>query len=1088
MGLKDTFSNAITEAVNSLIDLLVVGLWTILSGSVSFLDNLITTTPYPRNCATGIGGGGSAGSGASQTALSLAANGGSANGSAPSMTCEPLLFGVDINQGIWATVYDIYTISREIGLLLILFSVVVYLFKKQAQSLNSDSQGLTYTSGESTGKASRNLFLIIFWWPLASFILVISQGANVLLYSMIDNVASGGTGAQPGLTGILSEGVSIIKNTETGIPTGFMAVLLIVLNLIALVSLSLLWLIRVILIYLLVALMPILLALQVFDIPYLNFVGDLGDWGFEAFMSLAFLTLPGAMIAGFGGFMIQRIMATISPKYNPFGGNQSGASQTALSSNSGGNSIIAQSITEASQTSAKMGTPVVKASGLSPTQKAQLLANNGGGIATELKMFFTLIILMALPVLAATAPWLIAMYSKKQKLSKGAGLIAGVASGGTTAALTAAAHASGEEETPSVKEKVKSKADRFMKDKTGNHKYVGKSRGLDDLKNITGGLSDRSTGAVRNLEQKTGKTIETGVKKGAEIRQSDLSAKDQLRQGKAKTKDMVSSVTESQANKVKNRYNDSIITDEEGVLRPVSKLGNISEKYDEIQDYSDKSKVLDQNLEKDIKNGEIPRLHQEMVDNINRSDILEKHNDPEKAIRQIANSVETKEEFDRLASKIITGQDEQGNTLNGGQLGLVEEENGNLEVNKEKLDNINDLSMTNTERDVVQETQNKFNNTIGNYNDKVAERKSNIKQTSVEKARENVNSANNRIRDELSELTEKQDNISPQEVAFMKSVLDGTDINKNIKDIVDEQTRFVSDGVGDHENSIVVSDDMYNDLDQSKKENVIKESNLSNNDEIASLNKDVLDSFEDIKQDTLEETKERFTESMMKDIDEMTSELAEVITSEAFDEDKADIDKVKEMVADNLEEGKTLDKNVKTNVQEEVMEAFTNKMEESDGDVVGDYAGYYIEEKLESMDISELSDTLSEEDFEELIDDVNHEIDYETEEMKDIIEEAGQDAIYEDINEELQEGLEDYQDVISETMGVAVEDIDNEIIKDFQAVSQIASEGDLKDIKEGASHDVGMDVNIENVVKTDPSEIAGSDDPSEADYKNNLDL
>lgn len=269
MGLKDALKGAIDAFVEAWFEMWNATVGALIRGLLTMLNDLITQTPYPK-CKH-----------AAQC---------------DSFENAPLVFGEPVD-GTWADLWAIYTEGAQpYAYVLWIIAVITVQFSGIFEGV------LGQVDSEKSKKKLFVAFLgITMWWPLGVTILAFSDALGDMLYG----IAAGYGDGDPDGIGLVAAYEHaenrMMDSGASGIAGLAVMGLLLISEAAILLILALLWMIRIFAIYVLMPLMPILIALWAFDIPGLDPLQGLAGKALNAFTSLAFITIPGAIIVGFTG-------------------------------------------------------------------------------------------------------------------------------------------------------------------------------------------------------------------------------------------------------------------------------------------------------------------------------------------------------------------------------------------------------------------------------------------------------------------------------------------------------------------------------------------------------------------------------------------------------------------------------------------------------------------------------------------------------------------------------------------------------------------------------------------------------------------
>lgn len=239
---------------------------------IQFLQQVIVETPYPT-C------------GASSTCTGD--------------DTMPLAFGQTDEGDPWHALYNIYTdMAQPYAFVLLMISSILitvgYIFEDYIPGINTE---------ENQKKLFGAFLGIILWWPIGVMLLSLSNALGLLLMSL-------GTGSgSPDSIGLVIIWDTVSANIEyLASSEGTESVILMVLTtlvwgveLLILVILGLLWFLRAVVLYIFMPIMPIFFALWAFAVPGVKPLQNIAKKCIGAFVTLTFVTIPGALIVGFFG-------------------------------------------------------------------------------------------------------------------------------------------------------------------------------------------------------------------------------------------------------------------------------------------------------------------------------------------------------------------------------------------------------------------------------------------------------------------------------------------------------------------------------------------------------------------------------------------------------------------------------------------------------------------------------------------------------------------------------------------------------------------------------------------------------------------
>jgi hypothetical protein len=367
IGLLGTIVQAIKNAILTVI-LGVFGFLLDLMRSIFLvIEEFITGTPYPS------------------------ADSGSA----------PLFVGGSDLATPWGSIYTAFESARIMASLIILISLTIVAFQNVIES---------YVDVNVSFKdVFISFFAVALWWQLGVMILAGSHGLAKLMLNIASSSGAGGGGII-GLLNTVEELANAAKdNNSLPIGTAIVMVLLLLVELILMIGISVIWAIRVVLIYVLMPTMPIMLSFRSLQVPGLKDLQQLGDIGLSLFVTLSFITFPGAILIGLADLVLTAFYeraneATGSSVFQSTGGDTTSSS---FSANDKG-SVISE--TAKSDSINVISSPVEgfnEALASAQVNSGPILIDSGGGPG-PVTVSILIVIGMSIPVVAGVLPLLLA--------------------------------------------------------------------------------------------------------------------------------------------------------------------------------------------------------------------------------------------------------------------------------------------------------------------------------------------------------------------------------------------------------------------------------------------------------------------------------------------------------------------------------------------------------------------------------------------------------------------------------------------------------------------------------------------------------
>lgn len=387
MGFIEDLANAIIsgaeETVFRLIWILIIRpMSQFVAGLIGFLQDVIIGTPYPRVSET---------------------------------SPVPAVLNRPGNQP-WAFLFDLHeAIFQPYAYLLLFIILIAALFLDTLGGLASiDSSG----ASETKKKFFRGFLLVTFWWYLGTLILATSDALTQLLVSAVSQ------GQDPDSVGLVAiweavaeeitgESINSVGGAEADsnsapVSTVLMIPLILIwiIEAIILLIIAILWVLRMFVIFVLMPVMPIFIAFYVMHLPGFDRIQSLGEDALKWFVSLAFITLPAAIVVAVSGRIIEDVLS--------FGTDVliGGGSMSEPNTVEALNSYDTQTVIAHPQVGETVYGDGVTGLGATGQGQIEIIAALGG-------ILFAVILLIAIPILAGLAPFLL-YRSESVELGQGA--------------------------------------------------------------------------------------------------------------------------------------------------------------------------------------------------------------------------------------------------------------------------------------------------------------------------------------------------------------------------------------------------------------------------------------------------------------------------------------------------------------------------------------------------------------------------------------------------------------------------------------------------------------------------------------------
>jgi len=296
MGLLDSIQQGFEQGIANLFDLFNATIGAVVRELLQFVDFMIRNTPYPK-C-----------------------------GMSPDCTGNPdapLLFGEPTNSAIWSSLHGIYVSEvQPYAYILWFLSVIIVTFSGTIEPLFPNGSSPINTEG-----AKKKLFLaflgITLWWPLAVLVLAFSDALADLLYGIGIGASGDVSSGEPAGLATVYEIVATRFENQGVLGMGGLAIVTLfwLVEAILLAILSILWVIRYYAIFLYTPLMPLMIAVWALEVPGLGKIkGAFGKIP-EYYITAVFLTIPGALMVGFTGQLLNVLAGDIESRENEDGNN-----------------------------------------------------------------------------------------------------------------------------------------------------------------------------------------------------------------------------------------------------------------------------------------------------------------------------------------------------------------------------------------------------------------------------------------------------------------------------------------------------------------------------------------------------------------------------------------------------------------------------------------------------------------------------------------------------------------------------------------------------------------------------------------------
>lgn len=288
-SIKQMLIDVSTTIVQKVLYVVVVEpLQMFIGGLMAFLQNILIGTPYPRQPNDS----------GDPTAV-------------PAVTGEPA-------GDLWGALYTFHNETFQPLAYFILFMVIVVIvFFDVFDGMIPDDvpigQEIDQKLESAKGKLFIGFLMVTFWWYLGTLILAMSDALANLIVGIVGE--GGEDGGTKGLEHMWVRTTDVISGQEgdSGMLGFYLLVPLTILWLseaIILLVISFLWVLRWFAIYMLMPVMPIMIALWVFEIPGVDLLQETGEEAFGWFTSLAFITLPAAIVIAISGAIVDTLLDT----------------------------------------------------------------------------------------------------------------------------------------------------------------------------------------------------------------------------------------------------------------------------------------------------------------------------------------------------------------------------------------------------------------------------------------------------------------------------------------------------------------------------------------------------------------------------------------------------------------------------------------------------------------------------------------------------------------------------------------------------------------------------------------------------------
>lgn len=375
LGLLGTIVQAIEQAIVGIM-LDVWGFMLNLMGGVFEIISLyILRTPYPK----------SGGSGA------------------------PVLFDCTGGCGSpWSSIWTTFQSVRVMAVVLLLLSLTIVAFGNVFEGY------FDIVDEDALKDIFVTFFFIMLWWPIGVSILALADSLSAFVM-LVGTEGSSGSGG--GITGILEtvESTAEKANNEgkLGIGTVIIMIIILLLELLILIGIAIIWTIRVLLIFVLMPSMPLLLALKSFSVPALKDLQQIGNVGFSLFVTLAFITVPGAILIAFTGSVLSSLFDTVDKVGGSDVGDIDPTKDTSATMDTG-SSTISQTADLQSEGVEVISSPVSSFNDVLVNSQINsdptLLQGGGGSGPSGLTVSLLIIVGMSVPIIAGILPLLLVRY------------------------------------------------------------------------------------------------------------------------------------------------------------------------------------------------------------------------------------------------------------------------------------------------------------------------------------------------------------------------------------------------------------------------------------------------------------------------------------------------------------------------------------------------------------------------------------------------------------------------------------------------------------------------------------------------------
>lgn len=308
------------------------------------------------------------------------------------------------SDGIWSVIHDTQEAFMGAGLgLIILFFFMVQTFEIwedfSSQSLSRMSKSSLFAHG----------VYIAFAWPITVIILGFADGLSLAFLNM------GYTGSgDPSSGNVFRPTFDFIERqaeSEMGVGGVFILILYTLLVAIASLILSLLWVVNYFLIHILSAVVPVMFALKPIKLPGLKVLGKMGDQAWKFYLSMVFLSVPGAILAGFTKLIVEELLGDGNEFSGGLDGNVSDVNASAPTSN-----VIENSkgeILSVSQDTDLLSSPHIEHGDV--LYESSFIVREAGSTQLAFSLgdsyvgaVIMLLVATSIPLIAVTGPWLLA--------------------------------------------------------------------------------------------------------------------------------------------------------------------------------------------------------------------------------------------------------------------------------------------------------------------------------------------------------------------------------------------------------------------------------------------------------------------------------------------------------------------------------------------------------------------------------------------------------------------------------------------------------------------------------------------------------